>query len=114
MPKKQSEIDAAARNILRQAKVVAMEVARIEAIVNHAIGAAAFAMAAVGQTGSAELADAAKETLHVAKKAAAQVLQVAKREAEKALMLARTLAEERLTETDRRSSAVNVIPPTPM
>jgi hypothetical protein len=114
MPKKQRKIDEAARHILKQAKLVAMEVARVEAIVDHAIGAAAFAMAAVGKSDSSELAESAKETLHVAKKAAAQVLQVAKREAEKALMLARNLAEERLSEADIRSKAANVTPPTPM
>lgn len=68
--------DQQALIILRQAELVALEVAKAEAIVDHAIGAAAMAMAATGATGTSELTDHARETLHVARSAAAKVLQV--------------------------------------
>lgn len=83
----------AAQLILKQAELVAAEVSRVEAIVDHAIGAAAIAMATVGKSDSLELAEHAKETLRVAREAASEVLHAAKIEAEKTLRLARELAE---------------------
>jgi hypothetical protein len=89
-----------AQIILKQAELVALEVAKAEAIVDHAIGAAAMAMAATGITGTPALTEYARETLHVARSAAAKVLQVAKKEAELTLHLAKGLAAERLAEED--------------
>jgi cell division septum initiation protein DivIVA len=82
----------AAMLILKQAERVASEVARVAAIVNTALGAAALAMEATGVPGKAEMTEYAKETLQVARSAAAEVLQVAKEEAELTLSLARSLA----------------------
>jgi hypothetical protein len=97
--------DVAARLILKQAELVALEVARVEVIVNNVLGAAAMAMAATGMTGSAELMESAKETLQVARSAAAEVLQVAKKEAELTLLLAKSLASARLAEEDVKLAA---------
>lgn len=88
--------DPSAQLILKQVELVALEVARAEAIVDHALGAAAMAMAAKGITGTSELTEYAKEILQVARNAAAKVLQVAKKEAHLTLELANKLASERL------------------
>ncbi len=92
--------DLPAQIILKQAELVALEVAKAEAIVDHAIGAAAMAMAATGATGASELTEYARETLQVARSAAAKVLQAAKKEAEVTLQLAKGLAAERLAEEE--------------
>jgi glycerol kinase len=92
--------DIAARLILKQAELVALEVARVEVIVNNALGAAAMALAATGITDSPEITESAKDTLQVARGAAAKVLQVAKKEAERTLQLAKSLANARLVEAD--------------
>jgi glycerol kinase len=100
MTTKREADDLAARLILKQAELVAQEVARVEVIVNSALGAAAMAMAATGITGSTEITESAKETLQVARNAAAEVLQVAKKEAELTLRLAKSLANARLAEEE--------------
>lgn len=86
----------AAQRILKQARLTALEVIRTEAIVDHALGAAAVAMEAIERSDSAQLAAAAKETLHVARRAAADVLNVAKAEANETLRIAAVLAEKML------------------
>lgn len=86
----------AAQRVLEQAKLTAKEVARAEAIVDLALGAAASAMATIERSDSVQMAAAAKETLQVAKRAAADVLNVAKIEAIETLRIAAVLAEEKL------------------
>ncbi len=101
----QTTDDVAALLILKQAQLVALEVARVEVIVNNALGAAVMAMAATGITGSKEMTESAKETLQIARNAAAEVLQVAKKEAEATLRLAKNLASARLAEDDVKLAA---------
>ena len=98
MNKIQEATDVAAQLILKQAERVASDVARAEAIVDLAIGAAVIAIAATGKTGSTEMTESAKEILQVARGAAAKVLEVAKHEAEQTLRLAKSLASARLAE----------------
>jgi hypothetical protein len=83
---------AAARVILNQAELVAIEVAKAELIVSTALHAAALAMAASGTASATQMAEYAQETLKVAAKAAEEALLLAKREAELTLRLARSLA----------------------
>jgi cell division septum initiation protein DivIVA len=98
MNKIQEVTDVAAQLILKQAERVASDVARAEAIVDLAIGAAVIAIAATGKTGSTEVTESAKEILQVARGAAAKVLEMAKHEAEQTLRFAKSLASARLAE----------------
>ncbi|NBW50715.1 MAG: hypothetical protein EBR49_11625 [Betaproteobacteria bacterium] len=86
------------QRILQQAELVALDVARAEAIVDHALEAAAMAMAAKGIVGTSEMTAYAREVLQVASSAAKKVLQVAKKEAQVTLELASNLAKERLAQ----------------
>lgn len=88
------------QKILKQAELVALDVARAEAIVDHALEAAAMAMAAKGNFGTPETTEYAKQILQVASSAAKKVLQVAKQEAQITLELASNLAKERLAQQD--------------
>ncbi len=99
MNREQINRDDAANLILKQARLVATEVARAEAIVDLAIGVASIAMASIEKASSAETAALARETLNVARVAAAHVLRVAKKEAEGTLILAKLLAERLLDES---------------
>lgn len=97
--------DKAAQRILSQARQIAKEVTRAEAIVDLALAAAASAMATIGRSDSEQLAATAKETLCVARRAAADVLKVAKAEANETLRIAAVLAEKLLaSETGLRAS----------
>lgn len=100
MTKMQETNDLAVQLILKHAELVAIDVARAEAIVDYAIQAAAIAMTANGDLGAAESESSAKEVLQVARNAAAKVLQVAKQEAELTLRLAKSLASARLAAQD--------------
>jgi hypothetical protein len=105
MTTSQKADDVAARLILKQAALVASEVARAEIIVNNAIGVAELVMAATGIAGSADMTESAKETLQVARIAATKVLQVAKKEAELTLLLAKSLASARVVKEEVKLTA---------
>jgi cell division septum initiation protein DivIVA len=109
MNKMQEATDVAAQLILKQAERVAYDVARAEAIVDLAIGAAVMAMASTEKTGIRELEETAKEILQVARGAAAKVLEVAKHEAEHTLRLAKSLASARLAEEDLKLAVTALI-----
>jgi hypothetical protein len=100
MAKLQNTEEQSMQKILQQAELVALDVARAEAIVDHALEAAAMAMAAKGTVGTAETTEYAKQILQVASSAAKKVLQVAKKEAQITLELASKLAKERLSQED--------------
>lgn len=91
-----SQTNDPAQRILAQARLTAKEVTRAEAIVDLALSAATSAMATIEQSDSVQLAATAKETLHVARRAAADVLKVAKAEASETLRIAAVLAERML------------------
>lgn len=103
--------DIAARLILKQAELVAVEVARVEIIVHSALGAVAMALTTTGVAASAQVTESAMETLQVARDAAAKVLEVAKKEAELTLQLAKSLASARLADA---SVKLITIPPVGM
>lgn len=98
MATQQTADDMSAQIVLKQAELVALQVARAEAIVDYAMGAAAMVMSSKTMAGTSELAESAKEILQVARNSAATVLQVARIEAEVTLRLARDLASLRLAE----------------
>ena len=100
MAKLQNTEEQSMLKILQQAELVALDVARAEAIVDHALEAAAMAMAAKGNVGTQETTEYAKQILQVASSAAKKVLQVAKKEAQITLELASSLAKERLAQED--------------
>ena len=105
MAKVQNRDEQSMQKILQQAELVALDVARAEAIVSHALEAAAMAMAANGTVGTPETTEYAKQILQVASSAAKKVLQVAKMEAQVTLELASKLAKERLAEEGLGSAA---------
>ncbi|WP_157673059.1 hypothetical protein [Curvibacter sp. AEP1-3] len=105
MTKVQKTDEQSMQKILKQAELVALDVARAEAIVDHALEAAAMAMAAKGTVGASEMTEYAKEILQVASSAAKKALQVAKKEAHITLELASKLAKERLAEEDLKLAA---------
>ncbi len=98
MIKKNVTVEDAAQVLIKQAKLVALDVARAEVITDHAFGAAVLAMVATAKTSDPRLIESAKEILNVARLAAAKALIVAKTEAEKTLAIAKNLASERLLE----------------
>lgn len=100
MARAQHTNEQSMQEILKQAELVALDVARAEAIVDHALEAAAMAMAAKGNVGTQETTEYAKQILQVASSAAKKVLQVAKKEAQITLELASSLATERLAQED--------------
>lgn len=100
MAKLQNTEEQSMLKILQQAELVALDVARAEAIVDHALEAAAMAMAAKGNVGTPETTEYAKQILQVASSAAKKVLNVAKKEAQVTLELASKLAKERLSQED--------------
>jgi hypothetical protein len=100
MARAQNTNEQSMQEILKQAELVALGVARAEAIVDHALEAAAMAMAAKGNVGTQETTEYAKQILQVASSAAKKVLQVAKKEAQITLELASSLAKERLAQED--------------
>lgn len=102
MARAQNTNEQSMQEILKQAELVALDVARAEAIVDHALEAAAMAMAAKGNVGTQETTEYAKQILQVASSAAKKVLQVAKKEAQITLELASNLAKERLAQEDTR------------
>jgi antitoxin component HigA of HigAB toxin-antitoxin module len=105
MTKAQKTDDPSMQKILKQAELVALDVARAEAIVDHALEAAAMAMAARGTVGTSEMTEYARQLLQIASGSAKKVLQVAKKEAQITLELASSLAKERRAEEDLRLAA---------
>jgi hypothetical protein len=109
MNKIQEATDVATKLILKQAERAASEVAKAQAIVDLAIGAAVMAMTATEKTGITELAETSKEILQFARGAAAKVLEVAKHEAEQTLRLAKCLASARLAEENVKLAVTALI-----
>jgi hypothetical protein len=97
---------AAARLVLKQAELVAIEVAKAELIVGIALHAAELAMSASGTIDAPQMVKHAQETLKVAAKAAEETLLLAKREAERTLGLARSLAVALIEEEEGVKFAV--------
>ncbi len=105
MPRMQKTAEAGTRLILKQSRLAASEVARAEAIVDHALGVAVMSIAATRHTGDVELAETAIEVLQTARDAATKILQAAKKEVELTLSLARSLAISRRIDEDVKRAA---------
>lgn len=81
------EANESSNLLFNQALLVAVELSKAQAIVEHAFGAADIAMTAIEKSDHLKLPEIARETLQIARHAATEILKNAKREAEEMLRL---------------------------